>query len=139
MDLKWSKYPDIVSESGKNVKNRGTNVKNCQFALFLGIFIWAGISWLGTLHDFLDRRKIFAKYFSLKFQKILKKNFKKFSNFFFFSREIEDEDERLRVYQLDRLKYYYAVCETDSPETADEIYKEFDGQDYGDSGVNGKI
>lgn len=51
-------------------------------------------------------------------------------------REIEDEDERLRVYQLDRLKYYYAVCETDSPETADEIYKEFDGQDYGDSGVN---
>jgi len=39
---------------------------------------------------------------------------------------------------LDRLKYYYAVCETDSPETADEIYKEFDGQDYGDSGVNGK-
>ena len=61
-----------------------------------------------------------------------------FCKIIFFSREIEDEDERLRVYQLDRLKYYYAVCETDSPETADEIYKEFDGQDYGDSGVNGK-
>ena len=64
--------------------------------------------------------------------------FSEFSKNIFFSREIADEDERLRVYQLDRLKYYYAVCETDSPETADEIYKEFDGQDYGDSGVNGK-
>ena len=61
-----------------------------------------------------------------------------FCKIFSISREIEDEDERLRVYQLDRLKYYYAVCETDSPATADEIYKEFDGQDYGDSGVNGK-
>ena len=89
----------------------------------------------GAFYDFLDRLKISFQYFFFGISKNSKKTFQ----IFFFSRDIEDEDERLRVYQLDRLKYYYAVCETDSPETADEIYKEFDGQDYGDSGVNGKI
>ena len=77
-----------------------------------------------------------SEFFSQKYIFFFSKIF--FCKIFSISRDIEDEDERLRVYQLDRLKYYYAVCETDSPETADEIYKEFDGQDYGDSGVNGK-
>merc|ERR1712062_814814 len=49
--------------------------------------------------------------------------------------EIKDEEERKRVYQLERLKYFYAVCETDSPSTADLIYNELDGTDYGESGV----
>jgi hypothetical protein len=36
----------------------------------------------------------------------------------------------LRKYQLERLKYYYAIIETDSIETARYIYKECDGREF---------
>ncbi|KAH9516926.1 pre-rRNA-processing protein esf1 [Dermatophagoides farinae] len=46
--------------------------------------------------------------------------------------EIKDPNtvEKLRKYQLERLKYFYAVIECDSAETAESICNELDGLEY---------
>jgi len=49
---------------------------------------------------------------------------------------VEDDDgdefqrERLRQYQLNRLKYFYAVMEFDSAGTGEKVYEECDGREY---------
>lgn len=38
--------------------------------------------------------------------------------------------EKLRKYQLTRLKYYYAIIECNTPETANKLYTDCDGIEY---------
>ncbi|PLW55690.1 hypothetical protein PCANC_04600 [Puccinia coronata f. sp. avenae] len=42
----------------------------------------------------------------------------------------EFDDEALRKYQLDRLRYFYAVVELDSPRSAQHIFAEIDGTEF---------
>lgn len=40
------------------------------------------------------------------------------------------DQKKLRMYEKERLKYCYAVIDCDSKKTADEVYKECDGNQF---------
>ncbi|MEN2495880.1 MAG: pre-rRNA-processing protein esf1 [Marteilia pararefringens] len=52
----------------------------------------------------------------------------------FNGKEISQEDFN-RIYELNRLKYFYAIIECSSPETAKKIYEELDGTEFLKSGI----
>jgi hypothetical protein len=47
----------------------------------------------------------------------------------------DEARERLRKYELDRLRYYFGVIVCDTPETADHLYKECDGAEFESSSL----
>ena len=44
--------------------------------------------------------------------------------------------ERVRLYQIRKLKYYYAVATFTTEEAANNVYTECDGQEYELSGID---
>lgn len=45
------------------------------------------------------------------------------------------DSAKLRAYEKERLKYFYAVIECDNKKTTDEIYKECDGNQFESSNL----
>jgi hypothetical protein len=62
--------------------------------------------------------------------KAKKKNNKDFSASSGADAEADFDDEALRVYELNKLRYYYAVAEFDSADTASSVYEQCDGVEF---------
>ena len=59
-----------------------------------------------------------------------RKNKKNLSEFEFGKEGKEIDNEQLRQYERDRLKYYYAIIECDSVKTAKSVYEQCDGLEF---------
>lgn len=59
-----------------------------------------------------------------------RKNKKSLSEFEFGKEGKEIDNEQLRQYERDRLKYYYAIIECDSVKTAKSVYEQCDGLEF---------
>ena len=44
--------------------------------------------------------------------------------------DLDVDPDKLRKYERDRLKYYYAVIECDTPKTADVLFKSTNGSEF---------